>query len=519
MGHITPAMPYRSVALESPLRIYGHNCIVNGGDFTLSREDNTLKVKISPGQYILNNTLLVLNYYHDLDLDLTPYSDLGKILVICSYQPCSNLQLSSFYYRLAYLSTTGQELLPPFETNTLNKTDIFEISSNLILGTISFKKDNNGNIITVKDTTPLRTRIESYINNPFIKIKSSSYEVMPFDRLTDRLCYLFNGQTGGTGGIGETGSSGGTGNTGEIGPPGPTGGTGNTGIAGAGKSYLHTQCTPDSVWTILHELDEKYVVVQCVNSQDEVILPRSIKFVSPSEVKVSFGREISGYAIIIGGKRHGAAIGGNQEVPPSSNQSNSNTQFCPNPGPEGKPGPRGDTGPQGPQGPMGPIGPQGIPGRDGREGAQGVPGPQGPKGDPGPPGPPGCPGPPGPTYQITTQAVTSVVDARSLACTDFYGQLTIDSALKKIKDLFDHFYSEYVDVYTDIRRLQRLKVKYDTTTEPELGAVNLRTYLETLTDNQYVMLAVLKALYDTIEPIVHIDIDESIINTLQRIMR
>ena len=388
MSHITPAMPYRSAASESPLRVYGQNCIINGGEFTCALKDNTsniINVTISPGQFLLSNTLLVLNYNHSLDLDLTPYSDRGTVLVLAMYCPCSNLSLSSFYYRLAYLSENGEQLLPPFVSNSSSSTDLFETCSSLILGTVNFSKDLANVVFLLDNKTPNRNEITSYIDNPYIIINNNDYEVMPFDRLTDRLCKLMQDQRGGTGNTGSVGLSGGSGGTGFTGGSGGSGNTGGTGIPGAGKSYLHLQIQSDSIWKINHQLDEKYIMVQCINSNDEVILPKSIKFIDANLVLVDFGREIKGKAICIGGKRGGFAIGVSDSIS-SSNLDNISSIT----GLTGATGSRGDRGPQGIQGIQGPPGDPGSAGRDGRDGCCGPVGPRGPKGDPGAQGPPGC---------------------------------------------------------------------------------------------------------------------------------
>ena len=388
MSHITPAMPYRSAASESPLRIYGQNCIINGGEFTCTLKDNTsniINVTISPGQFLLSNTLLVLNYNHVLDLDLTPYSDRGTVLVLAMYCPCSNLSLSSFYYRLAYLSENGEQLLPAFVSNSSSSTDLFETCSSLILGTVNFSKDLSNTVFLLDNNTPDRKEILSYINNPYVIINNIEHEIMPFDRLTDRLCELMKNQTGGTGNSGTFGLTGGTGNIGNTGNTGETGDTGGTGIPGAGKSYLHLQIQSDSIWKINHQLDEKYIMVQCINSNDEVILPKSIKFIDNNLVLVDFGREVKGKAICIGGKRGGSAIG------LSNNTSYTNLdRIFSITGLTGATGSRGDRGPQGIQGIQGPPGDPGAAGRDGRDGCCGPVGPRGPKGDPGVQGPPGC---------------------------------------------------------------------------------------------------------------------------------
>lgn len=520
MSYITSAYPYKSVATESPLKIYGNNCIIDGGTFSVSLKDttsNTIQVAINPGQFLMNNTHLVLTQIHNLDLDVSSFSDLGTVLVLGQYCPCTNLSLSSFYYRLAYLSENGNQLLPIASLNSTSGSDLCSTCQTLILGTINFSKNVAGKVINVVDTTPLRTNVLSYINNPSLSVEGSTYEVMPFDRLTDRLCKLFYGQTGGTGSRGATGGVGISGGTGATGTVGITGGSGGTGISGAGKSYFHTQCTPDSIWTVTHELDEKYVVVECINTYDEVIVPKQIKFISPSECKISFGKEVAGYVICVGGRRGGSAIGGDEESSSSTSSTTSTTSTCSQTGASGSQGPRGDQGPSGPQGPPGCIGMPGIPGRDGRDGCVGPIGPQGPKGDPGPPGPPGCPGPPG---QITPGMLASLLSAQQIPCTSIKGNSDVNSALIYLSDQVDTFTDlNAADITVTLHRdmLMRFQLSGSPSETPEYYNVKLDILSKALVANDIVYAAALKAIIKIVQPIISLDLDDQVIKALQRL--
>lgn len=383
MSFITPAMPYKVTALDSPLRIYGNNCIVNGGEFSCEIENNeTVAVNIQPGQYILSNTLLIINKEHKLTLDVRPYNTQGVILILAIFSKCNNITESSFYYRLVYLSETGQMLLPTFYTR--QNVDILEISESLILGTLKFEKDDQNNLIKLINITPDRNDIWSYITNPHLKIKEKDYEVLPFDNLTDRICNLVKNNTGGTGSKGSIGPIGPPGEIGPSGPPGNSGGTGGTGSHGFGKSYLHLQSNPNSLWEINHNLNEKYLNIQTYNNKDEAIIPKGIKLVNLNKAIIDFGQEVSGTAVCIGG----------MISPLSSNPPSYPPQNCPpqvsKSGGTGGTGARGETGLRGEMGPRGYEGPPGQAGRDGLPGQAGPPGRPGPKGEPGPMGPPGC---------------------------------------------------------------------------------------------------------------------------------
>jgi hypothetical protein len=59
------------------------------------------------------------------------------------------------------------------------------------------------------------------------------------------------------------------------------------------------QVSPSDAWTIVHNLNNKYPLVQVYNSSDATIIPQSIVGTSTSTVTVTFSTAISGYARII----------------------------------------------------------------------------------------------------------------------------------------------------------------------------------------------------------------------------
>ena len=456
-NYITSPMVYRSMMSESPLRIYGNNCIVDGATLTGGiiydeENPNIFRVNISPSKLLMATTLLITSQTHTLDLDLSPYSDTGSILILAIYCPCTQKQNSTLQYRIAYRSPGGDSILPIVSITSGSNIDIIEQCSVIVLGTFSFGKNMEGNVTSTVQTTPPRNNLISYFNPPVIKILSHDYEVMPFDRLTDRISELVYGHTGGTGDIGMRGPFGPTGGTGSTGGIGITGGSGGPGISGAGKSYFHTQCVPDSVWTVTHDLDEKYIVVQCMDIYDQVIIPKSIKLISPSECKVSFGKEVAGYAICIGGRRGGPAIGGDKEYPGPASPPREPCPEMPAGAGFQMQGPRGDPGPKGPPGPSGCAGAPGPPGRDGRDGCPGPIGPQGPKGDPGAPGAPGCPGAPG---TVSPNSIAALLSAQQIPCTNIAGRTDINSVLLYLYDEYrlleePHATRLTTTLYTDV---------------------------------------------------------------------
>lgn len=400
MSYVTQPQVLKSNSIDTPFKMYGDNCIVDGLTTTPyldSTSNSTMCVNIDSGMCIIGKQLLEITSTVTLNLDLISFSDIGSVYCMLMYCGCgvSNLQQNTYYFRLAYVSADGSQILPEFKATATATVDSIFTCDTILLGKYSFEKNDDGSLSHIINQTPSRDSLGGYLDTTSFNIGGTSFEMTPFDRFTNRVCTIVNSQTGGTGPRGITGGIGITGGVGPRGITGGSGGTGGVGLPGAGKSYFHTQCDADSIWTVQHELSEKYVVVQCIDANDQVIIPQSITFVSQSELKISFGREMTGYAICIGGKRGGTAIGGS-DVTTTTSTSSSTTNITVSAGTSGTQGPRGDTGPQGPMGAQGPQGDPGIPGRDGRDGCIGPMGPQGPKGEKGDQGEPGCPGTVGP---------------------------------------------------------------------------------------------------------------------------
>ena len=59
------------------------------------------------------------------------------------------------------------------------------------------------------------------------------------------------------------------------------------------------QVSPSDTWTIVHNLNNKYPLVQVYNSSDATIIPQSIIGTSTSTVTITFSTAISGYARVI----------------------------------------------------------------------------------------------------------------------------------------------------------------------------------------------------------------------------
>jgi hypothetical protein len=64
--------------------------------------------------------------------------------------------------------------------------------------------------------------------------------------------------------------------------------------------YLHVQDSALTIWTVIHNLGQKYVNVTVVDSSDEVIIPQTILFDSADQLTVSFNTSVAGKVIVMG---------------------------------------------------------------------------------------------------------------------------------------------------------------------------------------------------------------------------
>lgn len=406
MSYITPGISYKSFLVQSPLKIFGNNTIIDGGVVTLTDIDfstQDLFFTISPAEFILSNTLITLSKEYEVDFNISSYDQNGTIIVLVHFVPCNDKLDNNIYYRVGYISNTNNIILPNYSI-TKYEPDIVTFSSTILLATFSIIRDENNNLIDIINTTPNRDKITSYFDYKNYTFNlDTTLPIQPFDRITTRLAKLLYNNTGGTGG------SGGSGNIGNTGPTGGTGGTGGTGEKGDCEGitpvrfYVHNQCNEDTVWEVEHNFNQQYIFVQVIDHcTHAVIIPKQVIFKDINTTQIVLPEPACGYAILLSGPVllndykalvdafiYTGGTGGSGTIDSTSTINKNCDCYI---GPQG---PRGDIGPAGPQGPMGLPGLPGPPGRDGRDGCQGPIGPQGPQGAPGESGPMGCQGPQG----------------------------------------------------------------------------------------------------------------------------
>ena len=294
--------------IELPSNSLGRNCIIDGlyNSYVITQSgiSKILSITLNPGKFLIDYQYYELFNSVLLNLDISPlgvgcriYLAISKLYTQSEY--CTNTAFNKLVAHCFYTNSDGNLIQPQLSSDLIGKTP----ERNLILAEYIIQEDS------VYNNTKDRDIANSYHNYNTVILNGNEYFIQPFDTISRNISRLIKDfgfdaskLSGGTGGTGATGGLGETGGTGE------SGGSGGTGEPGAGKSYLHSQYSEDTIWNIFHDLKEKYIHVQCINVYDEVIIPNRIKFVSPSECVVTFDQPVAGYALCIGGRRGGSAI-------------------------------------------------------------------------------------------------------------------------------------------------------------------------------------------------------------------
>ena len=192
------------------------------------------------------------------------------------------------------------------------------------------------------------------------------------------------GDTGFTGSVGFTGSKGDIGFTGSKGDKGDVGFTGSKGESTAAGSYVHTQGSAATTWTVTHNLGVQYVNVEVIDSSGNSLVGTydypTLSFDSTSQLTATFTSATAGYLAISAGQGFtgsaGAGFTGSQGAT-GFNGSRGDTGFTGSKGDQGDTGFTGSIGFGGSVGFTGSKGDQGTKGFTGSQGATGFTGSQG----------------------------------------------------------------------------------------------------------------------------------------------
>jgi hypothetical protein len=156
---------------------------------------------------------------------------------------------------------------------------------------------------------------------------------------------------------------------GAVGTPGATGASGPTGATGpVGQTFVHTQSSPSTTWTVTHNLNNPYLNVEPIDGSGNSFVGRYdypiVNFTNANAITLTFSSAATGYvAVTTGGQTGSSGATG----PVGSTGLTGTTGAT---GQTGQTGSTGATGPYGYTGATGATGPSGGP-----TGATGATGP------------------------------------------------------------------------------------------------------------------------------------------------
>lgn len=165
---------YLGEAVNSLLRTFGNNAIITGFRILdiIYNSDEDIEVHISPGEAILDYTLIKYVEPIVLHLDVSGYDDTGFIIPNLFFNFVTTQQKNLSSIRLTYVTSNGH-----VPTNQW-----FTEYSIVVLAKIGFNKTNKS---AVKEQIPV-------LNRQNITIENKEYTIYPFDNISRRILMYLN---------------------------------------------------------------------------------------------------------------------------------------------------------------------------------------------------------------------------------------------------------------------------------------------------------------------------------------
>lgn len=132
---------YLSRQVNYLLEILGSDCVVRGLEVEYSISGNIVSFTVTPGRAIVDTTLHLFNNSTLLDIDTTPYSDNGYLVVNISYRYIQTLQANRPFIKVSWVSPNpGTTQLPEPWSPARDR---------LVLCWFEFQKDSSNNLISI----------------------------------------------------------------------------------------------------------------------------------------------------------------------------------------------------------------------------------------------------------------------------------------------------------------------------------------------------------------------------------
>jgi hypothetical protein len=165
---------YLGEAVNSLLRVFGNDVIITGFRIlNISYNSNDIiNVTISPGEAILDNTLVKYTETANLSIDVSGLDDNGILIPNIFFKFITTQQKNLSSIRLNYVTTSGN----------VPESNWFTEYSHLILAVLRFNKQTK---TITKDIIPI-------LDRPKINIEDKEYTVYPTDNISKRVLLYLN---------------------------------------------------------------------------------------------------------------------------------------------------------------------------------------------------------------------------------------------------------------------------------------------------------------------------------------
>lgn len=178
---------YLGEAVNSLLRVFGNNVVISGFRILNVQylDNDIVTVNISPGEAILDNTLIKYPTSVTLSIDVSGFNN-GVLFPNIFFNFSEIQQKNQSSIRLTHAIQTSENEYE-FPTNTINGYHVptshwYPEYSIVVLAVIEFNKDTK---TVFKKQIPL-------LNREQIKISNNIYTVYPFDNISNRILHYLN---------------------------------------------------------------------------------------------------------------------------------------------------------------------------------------------------------------------------------------------------------------------------------------------------------------------------------------
>ena len=284
----TDSRVYLSRVSNYILKSIGNDVVIKGLDVSFSLEDTTITLTISPGLIIQDSTLIEITTETSISFDLNGYDSCnGYLILYTNYQYLNIIDSNKFLFKLSYITKDGLDIDDIWDKNrnrvylnlyrfdnTYNLTEIINPDFFYISGKIFFRRGKS-NFLPSETIViaPYYYHLLHSFNTPdiFVQLFDETYTEKYINTLTlfdDNIIDI------------------------SIDEYKPFDDNYYLSLADPNDvesfTVLKSNLDINYQYTLFHNYDQKYVMVQVYNDSKELIHPRFIKFVDNDSLTLDF---------------------------------------------------------------------------------------------------------------------------------------------------------------------------------------------------------------------------------------